>query len=170
MNTAVVTTEYASPVGTLLLGAIDDGVCALEFADGPSIIAERKARLSRTFGQPVVAGENKHLESMRRELDNYFAGKLTTFRTPLVYPGTEFQRKVWSELRRIPYGATCSYEDVARAVCTAKAVRAVGRANGQNRIAIAVPCHRVVNKGGKLGGYGGGLWRKEFLLKLEGAR
>src|SRR5207245_2176076 len=86
---------------------------------------------------------------------------------PLVYPGTPFQQNVWSGLLTIPYGETCSYEDLARVVGSPQAHRAVGTANGKNRIAIVIPCHRVVNKGGKLGGYGGGLWRKQYLLDLE---
>jgi AraC family transcriptional regulator of adaptative response/methylated-DNA-[protein]-cysteine methyltransferase len=92
---------------------------------------------------------------------------LTHFTVPVVMPGTPFQQRVWSELRRIPYGETRSYEDVARAVGVVSAPRAVGRANGSNRIAIVVPCHRVVNKNGQLGGYGGELWRKEALLRIE---
>jgi AraC family transcriptional regulator of adaptative response/methylated-DNA-[protein]-cysteine methyltransferase len=84
-----------------------------------------------------------------------------------VYPGTAFQRRVWEQLRAIPYGETRSYEQIAHAVGDAKAVRAVGRANGLNRIAIVIPCHRVINKSGQLGGYAGGLRRKEFLLALE---
>ena len=86
---------------------------------------------------------------------------------PLIYPGTPFQERVWDGLLRIPYGETWSYEDLAKHVGTPKGSRAVGMANGRNRIAILIPCHRVVNKGGKLGGYGGGLWRKQFLLDLE---
>jgi AraC family transcriptional regulator of adaptative response/methylated-DNA-[protein]-cysteine methyltransferase len=85
----------------------------------------------------------------------------------VVAPGTAFEERVWGELRRIPYGETRSYEDVAIALGNRAAVRAVGRANGLNRIAIVIPCHRVVNKSGELGGYGGGLWRKRRLLHLE---
>src|SRR5207237_2748973 len=94
-------------------------------------------------------------------------GTRREFHVPVTYPGSPFQRAVWEQLLRIPYGETRSYEDVARALGTAAAQRAVGRANGQNRIAILIPCHRVVNKDGRLGGYGGGLWRKQFLLELE---
>src|SRR5262249_37140826 len=110
---------------------------------------------------------NAHLDTLKRELESYFAGSLRRFSVPLVYPGTDFQRRVWSQLLKVPFGETCSYEDIAIAVGNAKAVRAVGLANGRNRIAIVIPCHGVVNKGGKLGGYGGGLRRKQFLLDLE---
>ncbi|HTK73722.1 MAG TPA: methylated-DNA--[protein]-cysteine S-methyltransferase [Gemmataceae bacterium] len=161
MSAALVTTEIASPVGPLLVGANDEGVCMLEFSDCD--------RASQTAAANGVAKNGAHLflEQLRGELADYFAGRLTEFRVPLSIDGTEWQRKVWGELRRIPHGQTRSYQDVARAVCSAKAARAVGMANGQNRIAIVIPCHRVINAGGKLGGYGGGLWRKEFLLALE---
>jgi AraC family transcriptional regulator of adaptative response/methylated-DNA-[protein]-cysteine methyltransferase len=92
---------------------------------------------------------------------------LRNFSVPLIYPGTPFQQQVWQQLLKIPFGETRSYEQLAIAVGNPHAVRAVGRANGLNRIAIVIPCHRVVNKSGKLGGYGGGLRRKEFLLNLE---
>jgi AraC family transcriptional regulator of adaptative response/methylated-DNA-[protein]-cysteine methyltransferase len=110
---------------------------------------------------------NAHLALLERELDGYFAGSLKKFSVPLVYPVTTFQRRVWGQLLTIPYGETRSYEGLAAAIGDPRAVRAVGHANGQNRIAIVIPCHRVINKNGKLGGYGGGLRRKEFLLELE---
>src|SRR5439155_7293349 len=89
------------------------------------------------------------------------------FDVPVVYPGTPFQERVWNELRHIPYGETRSYQELAEDIGTVNGQRAVGHANGLNRIAIVIPCHRVVNKDGQLGGYGGGLWRKRFLLDLE---
>src|SRR5262249_48693727 len=107
------------------------------------------------------------LAQLKDELRRYFAGTLRAFRVPLHYPGTTFQRRVWEGLLEIPYGETRSYEALAEAVGCQGAQRAGGRANGQNAVCIVIPCHRVVNKGGKLGGYGGGLWRKRFLLDLE---
>ena len=89
------------------------------------------------------------------------------FDLPLLLDGTEFQQIVWKELQKIPYGSTRSYEQQAIAIKNPKAIRAVARANGDNRIAIIVPCHRVIGKDGKLVGYGGGIWRKQFLLNLE---
>ena len=86
---------------------------------------------------------------------------------PLEFPGSAFQRRVWKGLLGIPYGTTLSYEDLARRVGVPRGQRAVGHANGLNRISIVIPCHRVVNKDGKLGGYGGGVWRKQWLLNLE---
>ncbi len=155
-----------SPLGPLVVGATDEGVCLLEFSD-PKRLEAQVASVRKAFGLPVVPGSNGHLDRLKEELAAYFAGTLRCFTVPLVYPGTPFQRRVWDALRTIPYGEVRSYADIARAVGVPKAVRAVGRTNGLNRIAIAIPCHRVVNKGGALGGYGGGLRRKQFLLDLE---
>jgi AraC family transcriptional regulator, regulatory protein of adaptative response / methylated-DNA-[protein]-cysteine methyltransferase len=155
-----------SPVGPLLMGATDEGVCLLEFTDRRALEAQI-ATVRRRFACAIVPGTHAHLEQLQAELNDYFAGTRREFTVPLVYPGSPFQQRVWQQLLQIPYGETCSYDDVARAVGTPAAQRAVGTANGCNRIAIVIPCHRVVNKGGKLGGYGGGLWRKQFLLDLE---
>jgi AraC family transcriptional regulator of adaptative response/methylated-DNA-[protein]-cysteine methyltransferase len=143
-----------SPLGPLVAGATDHGICFLEFAD---------------CGEGIAPGEHKHLGRLKTELEEYFAGSRREFSVPLDAQGTPFQRMVWDELHRIPYGETRSYEDMARNIGKPRAVRAVGHANGLNRIAILLPCHRVVNKSGALGGYGGGLWRKQFLLNLERA-
>ena len=103
------------------------------------------------------------------QLQEYFAGKRTTFDLPLAASGTTFQQQVWQALLTIPYGKTCSYGDIARAIGNPKGVRAVGLANGKNPLAIVVPCHRVIGADGKLTGYAGGLNRKQQLLALEGA-
>jgi AraC family transcriptional regulator of adaptative response/methylated-DNA-[protein]-cysteine methyltransferase len=124
-------------------------------------------KLRRYFRCPIVPGNNKHLQLLKRELHAYFAGELKRFTVTLVYPGSAFQVRVWNELRKIPHGSTVSYEEIARRIGAPAAVRAVGHANGLNRLAIVIPCHRVVNKNGELGGYGGGLWRKKALLELE---
>jgi AraC family transcriptional regulator of adaptative response/methylated-DNA-[protein]-cysteine methyltransferase len=155
-----------SPLGPVVAGATAAGVCLLEFADRRMLEAQFAA-VRRLFDAPVVPGSNEHLEKLRGELAEYFAGALRSFTVPLVYPGTPFQRRVWEQLLAIGYGQTRSYEELAVAVGQPRAVRAVGRANGLNRIAIVIPCHRVVNKNGKLGGYGGGLRRKQYLLDLE---
>lgn len=155
-----------SPLGPLVAGANGNGVCLLEFTERRMLDAQFAA-LRQRFGCAIVPGRNVHLRQLKKELTSYFAGTLQQFSVPLVYPGSPFQRRVWDELRKIPYGTTRSYEEMARRIGHPGAQRAVGHANGQNRIAILIPCHRVVNKGGKLGGYGGGLWRKQFLLDLE---
>jgi AraC family transcriptional regulator of adaptative response/methylated-DNA-[protein]-cysteine methyltransferase len=155
-----------SPLGPLVAGATERGICLLEFTDNRRL--DRQVAAIRTlFQMPVLPGGNQHLEQLGHELARYFAGALQEFSVPLQYPGTSFQRQVWDALLAIPYGETRSYYDVATTIGDAKAVRAVGRTNGCNRISIVIPCHRVVNKDGNLGGYGGGLRRKQFQLNLE---
>jgi AraC family transcriptional regulator of adaptative response/methylated-DNA-[protein]-cysteine methyltransferase len=166
-ETCAVVTWMESPVSPLLLAATDEGLCALEFV-GRTDLDGQLAGLRRSLGMPVVPGSNKHIERTQSELAEYFAGDRRDFSVPMVPIGTSFQRAVWDQLTRIPYGETRSYEDLARAVKKSpNACRAVGQANGRNRIVILIPCHRVINKNGSLGGYGGELWRKKFLLALE---
>lgn len=154
-----------SPLGPLVAGATDDGVCLLEFSDRRRLEAQLDSVRQRLG--PVLPGTHPLLDQLRTELTEYFGGARRAFTVPLVYPGTPFQVKVWNALREIPYGETRSYETLAWSVGKPGAQRAVGHANGLNRVAILIPCHRVVNKDGKLGGYGGGLWRKQLLLDLE---
>lgn len=161
----VTVTWIESPVGPLVAGATDRGVCLLEFSDRRML--ETQLDVLRQRLGPVLPGNHPILEQLRTELGEYFAGQRSTFSVPLDYPGTPFQTRVWNALLEIPYGETRSYEQLAWAIGSPGAQRAVGHANGQNRIAILIPCHRVVNKGGKLGGYGGGVWRKQMLLDLE---
>lgn len=155
-----------TPLGPMVAGATDEGLCLLEFTDRRMLEAQI-ATVRRRLPGPVIAGSNAHLERLQAELKDYFDGARRDFTVPLVFPGTDFQRRVWEGLLAVPYGETRSYQELAAAVGDGKAVRAVGRANGSNRIAIVIPCHRIVNKSGELGGYGGGLRRKQFLLDLE---
>jgi AraC family transcriptional regulator of adaptative response/methylated-DNA-[protein]-cysteine methyltransferase len=155
-----------SPLGPLVLGATTRGVCLVEFSDRERLTLQLDA-VRAVFKLPIIPARPRVLDVLESELTRYFAGTLSTFTVPLVCLGTPFQEKVWRALLDIPYGTTRSYEDLALAVGSPKGQRAVGLANGRNRIAIVIPCHRVVNKGGKLGGYGGGLHRKEYLLSLE---
>ncbi len=146
---------YDSPIGPLTLVASEKGLVALE------------------FGRRKHDGANedaKRLAPYRKQLDEYFAGKRQDFTVPLDIRGTDFQKRCWQQLLKIPYGQTRSYRQIAEAVGSRNAVRAVGLANGQNPIAIIVPCHRVIASDGTLCGYGGGLDIKEELLRLEGAR
>ncbi len=154
-----------SPVGPLVAGATDRGICLLEYSDRRMLEAQLEGVRQRLG--PVLPGTHPLFDQLRSELAEYFARKRRAFTLPLVYPGTPFQVKVWDALRLIPYGETYSYEKLAWSVGAPGAQRAVGHANGLNRLAILIPCHRVVNKDGKLGGYGGGLWRKQLLLDLE---
>ena len=158
-----------SPLGPLVAGSTEAGICLLEFTDRRMFETQIDI-LRRRLGYGMVPGENTHLADLRRELAEYFEGKRRSFSVPLVYPGTPFQRRVWEELLRIPCGETCSYEELAARIGSPAAVRAVGQANGANRVAILIPCHRVVTKQGQLGGYGGGKWRKQMLLDLERGR
>lgn len=155
-----------SPLGPLFAGATAQGLCLLEFTDR-RMLEKQLATVGKLFGGVVVPRANDHLEKLQQEMTGYFEGRTRQFTVPLVYPGTPFQRKVWDELLEIPYGETRSYETLAATVGVPAGARAVGHANGLNRIAIVIPCHRVVNKDGQLGGYGGGLRRKEHLLELE---
>ena len=165
----VIAATWNSPLGTMVGAAVDEGVVLMEFGDIARL--ERQApTLRRWFHGPVVVGAHPHLTAIFGELEEYFDGARREFTTPLVLRGSRFELAVWHALRAIPYGTTCSYADVARAIDNPKAVRAVGSANGRNRLPIVVPCHRVVNTGGKLGGYGGGLWRKVRLLEVEGVK
>ena len=161
----IIVTEIDSPVGVLVAGATDEGVCLLEFRDR-EVLEAQVAKVRARVG-PTGPGTHPLLDQLRTELLEYFEGRRREFSVPLVYPGTPFQTKVWDALRAIPFGETISYEELARRVGSPAGQRAAGHANGQNPAAIIIPCHRVINKDGKLGGYGGGLWRKRLLLGLE---
>lgn len=163
---AIVTSWIESPFGPLVTAATSEGICLLEFTDRRMLDNQFK-RLRKYFHCAIVPGENKHIVQLKKELKEYFAGERKTFSIPLVFPGSLFEQQVWTALLKIPPGTTVSYEDVARMIGKPKSSRAVGKANGMNRIAIVIPCHRVINKNGKLGGYGGGVWRKKMLLELE---
>ncbi|AFY86022.1 methylated-DNA/protein-cysteinemethyltransferase [Chroococcidiopsis thermalis PCC 7203] len=162
----VATQILETPLGALLVGAVERGICAIAYTD-KQMLEHNYATIRKHFGYPILPVTNHHIEHLRDELACYFAGKLTEFTTPLVPQGTAFQEKVWSELQRIPYGTTISYDELARRIGQPTAVRAVARANGMNRIDILIPCHRVIGKDGQLTGYNGGIWRKRLLLELE---
>ena len=157
-----------TPLGPMVAGATERALCLLEFTDRRMIEAQLET-VRRRFGLPMLAGESPVFPGLREELAEYFAGARRDFDLPLDYRGSEFQYRVWQGLLRIPYGETRSYAELATDVGAPGAARAVGRANGLNRIAILVPCHRVVAADGGLGGYGGGLWRKLRLLETEGS-
>jgi len=162
----------ASPLGELMLGATPRGVCLCEFHDRralPTELADLERRFGRADADAHSAGPAAHLDLLEAELAAYFAGTLRAFTAPLDTPGTPFERSVWDALLAIPHGETRSYGDVARRLGTAGASRAVGRANGANRVSIVIPCHRVIESTGSLRGYGGGLDRKRWLLDHERA-
>ena len=159
-------TRIETPLGPMLAGATEEGICLLEFVDRRMIETQLR-RLQTIFAGNIVPGKSDHFDRLADELHRYFAGGLRRFESPLDMRGTEFQRRAWSGLLSIPYGQTRSYAEQARLIGAPSAVRAVARANGDNRIAILIPCHRVVGADGSLTGYGGGLWRKQWLLDLE---
>ena len=165
-NHLVPTTRILTPLGPMLAGATEDGICLLEFVDRRMLETEIE-RLSKLLKARFVPGFCKHFDELNFQLKDYFSGKRREFDIPLVLPGTPFQKKVWGELQAIPYGSTRSYKQQAEDLGLPDAVRAVARANGDNRIAIIIPCHRVIGTNGSLTGYGGGLWRKQHLLNLE---
>jgi len=162
----ILTHSLKSPLGELVLGSTEYGLCLLEYADRDCLPAQIAA-LEKLFGCRALPGMNQHLDRIAFELARYFDGELARFDTPLEIAGTPFERAVWECLTMIPYGNTASYSMVAEQVGHSRAQRAVGRANGSNKMAIVIPCHRVVTTTGTLGGYGGGLWKKQFLLDLE---
>jgi AraC family transcriptional regulator of adaptative response/methylated-DNA-[protein]-cysteine methyltransferase len=155
-----------TPLGEMVAGATEDGICLLEFSDRKMLQTEYKD-LTRLLKTNIKEGYNNHLKQLEIELKEYFIGKRKKFSIPLVTPGSEFQQKVWKELLTIPFGTTRSYMEQSEAIGNPKTIRAVAHANGMNRIAIVIPCHRVIGSDGRLTGYGGGLKRKKWLLDHE---
>lgn len=166
MTSVIVTTMFDSPLGRLLAAATDDGICLLDYVE-ESLIARNLATMRKRFAASVVTGEHEWLQQLSDELAAYFDRRATDFTVPVAPRGTPFQERVWDELRRIPHGETISYEELATRIGQPTAVRAVANANGQNRINLVIPCHRVIGKSRSLTGYGGGLRRKQQLLEHE---
>jgi AraC family transcriptional regulator, regulatory protein of adaptative response / methylated-DNA-[protein]-cysteine methyltransferase len=156
-----------TPLGPMLSGATQAGLVILEFTDR-RMLETQLQRLARKLDCVFIPGQNEVSRQLEQELAAYFEGRLQAFSVPLKPAGTEFQRAAWRVLESIPYGETRSYGEQARLLGRPSAVRAVARANGDNPIAIVVPCHRVIGADGTLTGYGGGLWRKRWLLHHEG--
>lgn len=159
-------TRFSTPLGPVYGCASSLGVCLLEFTDRRMLETELKS-LSKKYKAIVQYGENDHLKNLKIQLEEYFAGKRKIFSVPLDTRGTVFQESVWNELKEIPYGVIRTYKDLSISINSPGAVRAVANANGMNSIAILIPCHRIIGSDGHLTGYGGGLWRKKWLLNLE---
>jgi O-6-methylguanine DNA methyltransferase len=166
--TPVILRDVETPVGRMTIGVTDAAVVLCDFSERP-MMASQLASVRRRIG-PTSYGDSPLLDRVESQLDEYFAGERDNFELAIDMPGSAFQERVWAELRRIPYGETISYRELAERVDAGGAYRAIGRANGSNRLAVIVPCHRVVAAGGGLGGYGGGLDAKRLLLDLEAAR
>ena len=146
---------HDSPIGPLTLASNGKALIQCEFDGGKYPLSQYEL------------GNDKIIDQARRELDQYFAGKLTAFKVKVDPQGTEFQRKAWAALQTIPYGETRSYAQQAKAIGSPKATRAIGAANGRNPIPVIIPCHRVIGANGSLTGFGGGMERKQILLELE---
>lgn len=142
---------FETPLGKVLAVADEEGVCSLDF----------------DTQEPLMREKNDYLIALETQLLEYFDGKRKVFDVRLNPKGTPFQRAVWRTLCDIPYGSVISYSQEAQMLSHEKAVRAVANANGKNPLPIIIPCHRVIAKGGGIGGYSGGIWRKEFMLELE---
>ena len=151
----MISSVYDSPIGPLTLASNGAALTQLEFENPKHPLP------------PVEPGDDKIIAQAKRELDAYFKGKLKAFSVPVAPQGTEFQRKAWAALQKIPYGATRTYGQQAAVIGSPAASRAVGAANGRNPVAVIIPCHRVIGSNGSLTGFGGGMERKKFLLDLE---
>jgi AraC family transcriptional regulator of adaptative response/methylated-DNA-[protein]-cysteine methyltransferase len=154
------------PIGVLMAAATAQGACLLEFGDHEQVMTHL-SRLAARLKCTVVPEPNDLLRRLEHELAQYFEGSLRQFTVPLSPLGSTFELAVWDALRTIPYGETRSYSEQAAVIGRPDAVRAVARANGRNSLAIVIPCHRVIGVNGTLTGYGGGLWRKQWLLRHE---
>ncbi len=155
---------FETPLGSMVVIADEHGLYLLEFEDARKL-DQRIEKLSAI--STLIPGTTAATRSIKKELNEYFKGQRKVFETPIFPNGTIFQKKVWNQLRKIPYGQTCSYLDLAKAVGKPRAFRAAASANGANSFPIVIPCHRVINSNGALGGYSSGLERKKWLLALE---
>jgi AraC family transcriptional regulator, regulatory protein of adaptative response / methylated-DNA-[protein]-cysteine methyltransferase len=163
---AIYISRLSTPLGPMMVGASDKGVMLLEFTDRRMLETELQ-QLKKSLKATLLVARHPHIEQMHTELSEYFAGSRRAFSVQLDTPGSDFQQRVWTLLRDIPYGETRSYKQQAELLDSPLAIRAVARANGMNRIAIAIPCHRVIASDGSLQGYAGGLARKKWLLDHE---
>ena len=162
----ITTTKIETELGIMIAGAVEDGICLLEYSDRRMLNSEYRD-LARYFSTTIEEGDHKHFRPLLKQLKEYFEGSRKEFTVPLITPGTDFQKAVWNELINIPYGTTRSYLEQSVALGKPGTIRAVANANGMNRISIIIPCHRVIGSDGHLTGYGGGLKRKRWLLDHE---
>lgn len=162
----IATTTIKTPLGDMFCAATAKGICLLSFFKQKNL-EEQIKKVQDFFNAEAIPAHNKYFECLQKELDEYFEGKRGDFTVPLQLVGTPFQQDVWKILQSIPYGETISYKEEAQLLKKPNAARAVGSANGRNMISILIPCHRIIQTGGKLGGYAGGLDKKQALLDLE---
>ena len=156
----------STPLGEMYTCSVEEGICLIEFTDRKNLDLEIQ-QLKKQLNAEIKEGQNEHLDNLHQQLREYFEGKRKEFSVALITIGTEFQRKTWNQLQNIPFGATCSYKEQSINLGSPGAIRAVAHANALNKIAIVIPCHRVIGGNGSLTGYSGGLWRKKWLLEFE---
>lgn len=160
------TKKIDTPIGPMVAISDEEQLYLLEFIERKSIDYQIE-RLKNSFSAALISGTTQPIDFIEEELTAYFEGRLNQFTTPFSLTGTSFQKRVWEELQKIPYGKAYSYAAIATAIGKPTAFRAVALANSQNKLAIIVPCHRVIQSNGALGGYAGGIERKNFLLRHE---
>lgn len=165
-SAVIIIMEIATPLGPMFAGATSEGVCLLEFTNRIRLEKEMKD-LKKILHADTQSGRNSHLDQLERELNEYFEGKRKIFSVGLHTPGTEFEKAVWMKLREIPYGRTWSYKEQSVAMNNPKAIRAIAATNGRNRLAIVIPCHRVIGSNGTMTGYAAGVEKKKWLLNFE---
>ena len=167
MDKRIITLQrYSSPCGGLVLGSFADKLCLCDWEKGRHR-SSTELRLKRLLNAEWREEDSDVIKAVRKQLDEYFSCERRVFDLPLLFVGSDFQKKVWEELLNIPYGTTVSYGEIARRLGMSNAVRALANANGANALSVIVPCHRVIGSNGSLTGYGGGLDTKRFLLDLE---
>jgi len=159
-------TRLETPLGTMYACGVKSGICLLEYAD-KEMLMEEFEQLRKSLNAQIIPGKSRHFNLLLRQLREYFKGKRREFSVPLVITGTEFQRTVWEELLKIPFGSTLSYTEQAAALKKPLAIRTIAHANSLNKLAILIPCHRVIGIDGDLRGYSGGHGRKKWLLDFE---
>ncbi len=159
--------KISTPAGEMIAAASGEGVCLLEFHEGALSPEECRISAGLPGDEKIKEGNNRHLRLLRKQLAEYFKGKRKEFTVPLVIRGTQFQSEVWKALQQIPYGQTISYRRQTEILKMPGSARAVARADSKNRIAIIIPCHRVIGSDGQLVGYAAGLKIKEWLLNHE---
>lgn len=158
--------EILTPLGPMLAGATSEGICLVEFVNRIKL-EEEFIELQKLLNAKILAGRNKHLNQLENELQEYFKGNLKSFSVPLHTPGNEFSQSVWKTLQEIPYGKTITYKEQAELMDNPKAIRAIASTNGKNRLAIVIPCHRVIGSNGTMTGYAAGIEKKKWLLRFE---
>lgn len=168
-SNTIVIARLKTPFAELLAAATTKGICLIEYADTNRVVTQL-SRLQKSHSATIENGSSHFFTILNQQLQGYFTEKHQNFDIPLDIRGTTFQMQAWNALQAIPYGETRSYQEQAIAIGNPKAVRAVANANRNNKVSIIIPCHRVIGKNGTMTGYGGGIWRKEYLLNLETKR